>query len=156
MTPALLPGPIKALVLALLVLAVPSVLLGHSAVIPAPGAQVARVGSGAVAALVEPAAGAGFSGPQLVTAVAVGLAESGGRSDALGLNSDGSRDRGPWQINDRAHPDVSDACAFDPPCAAQAAYAISIHGSDWWPWTTYASGKYRQFVPAAEAAVNGR
>src|SRR5215469_18063594 len=68
------------------------------------------------------AQGAG-SGGDPVTATAVALAESGGNPAALGQNPDGSRDRGLWQVNDRAHPDVADACAFDPSCNAQAAYA---------------------------------
>lgn len=103
------------------------------------------------------AKGAGFSGDGLVWAVAVALAESGGRTDAVGVNSDGSRDRGLWQINSRWHPDVSDAQAFAPTSAAAAAYRISNGGKNWTPWAAYtnqsAAGQLsRARVAAGQAA----
>jgi hypothetical protein len=52
-------------------------------------------------------------------------------------NSNGSRDRGLWQINDKAHPDVSDDVAYDPALATAAARQISNNWTDWSPWTTY-------------------
>jgi hypothetical protein len=94
---------------------------------------------------------AGFKGVGLAWAVAVSLAESGGRPDAVNVNKDGSRDRGLWQINDKAHPNVSDAQAFNPATAAQAAYAISSGGSRWTPWNTYAPDN-RNFDPNGPAA----
>jgi len=97
------------------------------------------------------AQGAG-SGGDPVTATAVALAESGGNPAALGQNPDGSRDRGLWQVNDRAHPDVADACAFDPSCNAQAAYAISGGWQDFTPWTTFQTGAYRAFLQQAGTA----
>ncbi len=97
---------------------------------------------------------AGFSGAALVTAVAVALAENSGRIlRAVNTNRDGSRDRGPWQINDRAHPDVSDGCAFDLNCSAQKAYDISSQGRDWKPWTTWTNGAYKQYLQDASAAT---
>jgi murein DD-endopeptidase MepM/ murein hydrolase activator NlpD len=87
------------------------------------------------------------SGGDVSTAVAVALAESGGNPAAVGVNGDGSRDRGLWQINSRWHPEVSDACAFDPSCNARAAYVISNGWTDFGPWTTYSSGAYRQYLP---------
>lgn len=95
---------------------------------------------------------AGSSG-DVTTAVAVALAESSGDSAAVGKNADGSRDRGLWQINDRAHPEVSDACAFDPSCNARAAYTISNGWTDFTPWTTYISGAYQQYLPSASTAL---
>lgn len=82
---------------------------------------------------------AGFRGKALVNAVAVALAESGGRTDAVGVNSDRwhSRDRGLWQINSHWHPEVSDAEAFNPASAARAAYRISSGGGSWSPWATW-------------------
>lgn len=45
-----------------------------------------------------------------------------------------STDRGLFQINDRAHPDVTDACAYDPVCNAKAALRISQGGKNWAAW----------------------
>ena len=93
-------------------------------------------------------------------AVAIAWAESGLRTDAIGYNRDPdthqvlSRDRGLWQINDYWHPDVSDACAFDRYCNAQAMYRISSNGTNWHPWSTYENGAYRQYFAAAMIAVS--
>lgn len=95
---------------------------------------------------------AGAAG-DVTTAVAVALAESGGDTAAVGKNADGSRDRGLWQINDQAHPEVSDSCAFDPACNARAAYTISNGWTDFSAWTVYTTGAYLQFMPQAGTAV---
>lgn len=93
---------------------------------------------------------AGFRGEALVTAVAVGLAESGcnptagNPSGALGL----------WQIHAPAHPSYSTACLYDPQCNANAAWAISSQGTNWNPWTVYTSGAYQSRLPAARSAVD--
>jgi len=102
------------------------------------------------------AAGAGFSGAGLRNAIAVALAESGGRTDAVGTNSDRwhSRDRGLWQINDHWHPEVSDAAAFDPGRAAAAAYRISGGGRDWSPWSTWKNGTAQAQFGRAQLAAN--
>ena len=52
------------------------------------------------------AAAAGFKGDSLVIAVAVALAESSGKSDAMNYNTDGSYDVGMWQINTVHCPDA--------------------------------------------------
>lgn len=95
------------------------------------------------------AAGGGFRGKALTRAVAVALAESGGNSQAVNVNSDAtrSRDRGLWQINSRWHPEVSDAQAFNPTDAARAAFRISSGGRDWSPWAAW---------PTAAGAQLGR
>ena len=99
---------------------------------------------------------AGFSGAALVTAVAISLAENSGRSlTAVNTNFDGSRDRGPWQINDKAHPEVSDACAFSLDCSAGAAFQISSQGRTWQPWTVWNTGAYKRYLPDAQGAVGG-
>lgn len=71
-------------------------------------------------------------------AAAVALAESGGRPDATNQsNSDGSVDRGLWQINS-IHGAQS---TYDPVANARAAVAISSGGTNWRPWcVTYANG----------------
>lgn len=103
---------------------------------------------------------AGFSGAGLVTAIAVALAESGGNPSAVGNNRNGagrvtSVDRGLWQINSVFHAEITNACAFDPKCAAQAAFRISARGSNWTPWATFNSGAYRQFLARANTAAGG-
>src|SRR5262249_34126977 len=45
--------------------------------------------------------------------------ESNFYEEVVGTNPDGSKDRGIWQINDRAHPDCSDAVAFNYKLATQ-------------------------------------
>ena len=96
---------------------------------------------------------AGFTGENLVVAVAVAMAESRCDPAARGVNPGHSIDRGLWQINDYYHPDVDDACAYDALCNARAAYRISDHGTDWTPWTTYRQGTYRQYTSQARAAI---
>jgi hypothetical protein len=104
---------------------------------------------------------AGFDATgNLVTAVAVGLAESGCNPSARGTNPptsgcpNGSVDRGLWQINNCYHPEISDACAYDAQCNANAAYTISSAGTNWTPWSTYTSGAYRTYLSQAQTAVN--
>jgi len=46
-------------------------------------------------------------------AVRVAKCESGLKPSAVGVNKDGSRDRGLFQINDKWHPEIDDATAFD-------------------------------------------
>jgi Lysozyme like domain len=109
--------------------------------------------------LVVAAAQAGFTGQGLRLAVAVGLAESGGDPAARNPNPPtpgcpaGSTDRGAWQLNNCYHPEVTDACADQLACAAEATYRISAAGSDWHQWTTYTSGAYHAQLPAADQAL---
>lgn len=91
---------------------------------------------------------AGFSGRALDTIVAIARAESGFNTSAQGRNTDGSIDRGLVQINNRWHPEVSDSCAYDPACSMTQAYRISSRGTNFGTWTTYTSGRYRQYLTA--------
>lgn len=100
-----------------------------------------------VAAATGYAGQAGFKGSSLQTIVAIAQAESGLNTTALNAsNADGSHDRGILQINNRAHPNVGDACAFDPTCAFQAGYQISSQGTNFNPWVTYTSGAYKKYM----------
>ncbi|WP_163508214.1 lytic transglycosylase domain-containing protein [Fodinicola acaciae] len=99
---------------------------------------------------------AGFDKSHAVTAVAVALAESGGWTRAVLLNTDCTRDRGLWQINSYWHPEVTDAMAFDPAKNAAAAYRISGQGSAWTQWSTYNNGAYKAHLDEAQAAVYGQ
>lgn len=106
------------------------------------------------AQIADVAAGAGFTGTGLRDAVAVALAESGGNTAAVGVNSDAwrSRDRGLWQINSHWHPEVSDAQAFNPASCAAAAFRISAGGTDWHQWATWPTAASAQFGRAQLAA----
>jgi hypothetical protein len=105
-----------------------------------------------VAQLYALAASTGFADP--ITAAAIAMAESGGNPDAVGDTSItppyGSV--GLWQINVAAHPQYDPQSLHDPTTNAQAALAISSGGTTFTPWSTFNSGAYQQFVPAAQAA----
>lgn len=106
------------------------------------------------AQLADYATKAGFPQTEINTAVGVALAESGGNPKAHnGTPPDNSY--GPWQINmygslgparRKQFGISSNDALYDPATNAKAAYAI-YQGSGWKAWTTYTSGKYKQYVP---------
>ena len=98
---------------------------------------------------------AGFRGDGLVKVIAIGWAESSFIPDNFNIhdNIPPSRDRGLWEINDFYHKEVSDACAYDPACAAGQVYQISKGGTDWHEWTTYGGIRYNHELPYAQAAA---
>jgi hypothetical protein len=97
---------------------------------------------------------AGWRDENLIKAVAVALAESGGYTEATNTNSDGSIDRGLWQLNNKYQPQVSDACAFDPACATREAYKIYRDRSYTFnPWAAYTSGAYKKHLAAATRGI---
>ncbi len=103
---------------------------------------------------------AGFRGQSLITAVAVALAESGGRSDAIGDKNykvQGEQSVGPWQVNYRPayanDPWRDPKKNLDPAFNAQAAFAISSQGSNFAPWTMYKNGGYKKFLGQAQQAA---
>jgi peptidoglycan hydrolase CwlO-like protein len=101
---------------------------------------------------------AGFTGSNLVIAVAVALAESAGNANARGDVTIGGS-FGLWQVYCKAHPhlippDNPDSVAwYDPYQNARWAYDISSGGGDWHPWSTYKHGTYQAFMDKARAAV---
>jgi len=110
----------------------------------------------------------GNYGGNLVTATAVCVAESGGNATIYYCDGNGtvgtyppvtcpggSYDRGLWQVNSKAWPKVTDACAFQPTCNANAAYAISAEGATFSPWAVYDGTGYTRYLGAAQTAVNG-
>jgi hypothetical protein len=99
---------------------------------------------------------AGFpAGTSQAEGLAICQAESGRDPNAKHVNTDGSIDRGIWQINDKAHPDVSDATAFDPVLSTRAALSISKGGTDYGPWSTFTNGAYKAHLEAAKVALDG-
>jgi hypothetical protein len=75
---------------------------------------------------------------------AIAMAESGGNTTATDMDSNGSIDRGLWQINS-VHGTQS---TYDVMGNARAAIAISNNGNNWTPWTTFNNGAYQQFLQA--------
>lgn len=104
---------------------------------------------------------AGFRGDALTRAVAVALAESSGRPRAHNARPPDDS-YGLWQINmlgalgparrEQLHL-ASDTALFDPAANARAAYAISSHGKNWQPWSTFTNGSYRQHLAVASRAA---
>ena len=94
---------------------------------------------------------AGFRGDGLVKAIAIGWAESSFIPDNFNIHNNvpPSRDRGLWEINDFYHKEVTDACAYNPTCAAGEVYRISKGGTDWREWTTYLGDRYNYEYPFA-------
>lgn len=98
---------------------------------------------------------AGFSGNDLNTAVAIALAESGGRPvtynpETAAGTPDGEGSYGLWQIYLHAHPEYAYANLYDPQTNANAAYALYQSAGGFSPWATYNSGAYVAFLtPAA-------
>jgi hypothetical protein len=118
----------------------------------------------------------GYYAGDLVTAAAVCGGESGGDPRLYVCDENGtvvgqgefvpgqpincpagttSYDRGLWQLNSVAASSTSDACAFNPVCNAGAAYLASDRGTNFSPWSSYDSDKYRTWIdPAQTAATN--
>jgi len=99
------------------------------------------------------AANAGFSGADLVTAVAIALAESSGNPNAIGdVNLGGSI--GLWQIYLPDHPEYSAPGLFDPQANADAAFAIyQAAGNSFSPWTTFKTGAYTENLSVSAPPV---
>lgn len=105
------------------------------------------------------AANAGFTGDDLVTAVAVALAESSGNPQAHGDQGLGSGrgSFGLWQIYSDAHPEYGPDFTqlYDPQTNANAAFAIyQAAGNRFTPWSTYKGGQYEAHLSDATAAVS--
>jgi hypothetical protein len=109
------------------------------------------------------AAAAGAADPD--TAAAVALAETDGTGDSKAHNPIPPDDSyGPWQINmlGPLGPDrrkklgiTSNTQLYDPLVNARAMVMISSGGSNFRPWTTYTSGKYKKYLKGATAAPGG-
>jgi len=117
----------------------------------------------------------GYYSGDLVTAVAVCVAESAGDPLRYVCDQNGSvigqgeyvpgkpvkcpagytsYDRGLWQLNNVSDASVSDKCAFNPTCNAGAAYApASEYGTSFAPWSSYDSDAYASAIDLAQAAV---
>lgn len=103
---------------------------------------------------------AGFDGEDLITAVAIALAESSGNASAynpeVAANTPTGRGSyGLWQIYRKAHPEFDDWDLYDPSNNASAAYSIySNSGSRFTAWSTFKSSAYVSHLPVVRREVN--
>ena len=105
---------------------------------------------------------AGWNAEDAILATAISLAENGSGNPAAlsGVNHNGSRDLGLWQINSAWWPQFGGQTALiDPWRNAQAAYYIFTR-QHWCAWSTYEercgpghNGSYRAFLARARAAA---
>lgn len=79
---------------------------------------------------------------------AIAMAESGGRQRATNKNTNGSIDRGLWQINSSHSQFDPQRLLDDPHYNAKAAVAIE-RSQGLGAWSTYNNGAYRQFLNSA-------
>ena len=100
---------------------------------------------------------AGFTGNDVVIAIAVAGAESSYQPTETHLNTNGSTDYGEWQINS-VHPDVLAIGDWrkvtDNAAMAHAIFADAVRSgrSGWSPWATFNSGRYLSWLPQAQQA----
>jgi hypothetical protein len=106
------------------------------------------------------ASSAGFSGDDLVTAIAVALAESSGNPNAYNPEiaagtPSGKGSYGLWQIYLKAHPEFEGRNLYDPQTNAIAAYSVYRgRGGNFLPWSTFKNGAYMSHLDAAYDALN--
>ena len=81
---------------------------------------------------------AGGSPGAAFMAAEIATAESSGQQNSTDYNSNGTVDRGYWQINS-----IWPGSTYDPMGNARAAVQISNNGTNWGPWTTYKTGAYQ-------------
>ena len=97
---------------------------------------------------------AGFTGSNLVTAVAVAGAESSYSPTETYHNSNGTTDHGLWQINDVNAAALAIGDWRDPATNGRMAMMIwKAAGNSWHPWTTFNSGAYLSHLAEARTAV---
>jgi hypothetical protein len=107
---------------------------------------------------------AGFTSTGLLTSIAVVLAESGGRTNAIGdvdVPRPGDSSGGVFQINTMWHPECypggnynDKSIVFNPIKSAVEAFRISDGGTNWSQWSTFNNGWYLKYLDRAAIAVS--
>lgn len=92
----------------------------------------------------------------LAVCVAIAKAESSGQTDATNSNSNGTSDKGLWQINDVHNDKLAGQDRFDQNVNAKLMMMISNSGTNWQPWSTYNNGAYQRYLGEAMTAVAGK
>lgn len=108
--------------------------------------------------IADVARAAGFSGDDLITAVAIAMAESGGDAHAYNPEEQagtppGMGSYGLWQIYLWAHPEFAGWDLYDPAQNARAAYQIYARTGDFRAWSTYKNQAYARYLPDVQAEV---
>src|SRR5215475_11156404 len=108
--------------------------------------------------IVNLAASAGFTGPDLGTAAAIALAESGGNPQAYNPElaagtPQGQGSYGLWQIYLKAHPQFNPQQLLDPQANASAAFQVYSEAGGFRPWTTYTNNKYLAFLDQVNQTI---
>lgn len=111
------------------------------------------------AQIAQLAANAGFDGNDLITAVAIALAESGGDTQAYNPETKagtpaGFGSYGLWQIYRKAHPEFGPWNLFDPNQNAAAAFSV-YNSQGFGAWSAFKSGAYLRYMGTASQAVGG-
>lgn len=75
-------------------------------------------------------------------ASAIAMAESGGKSNATDNDSNGTTDKGLWQIN-TSNGALS---TYNPLANARSAVQLSDNGTNWSDWVTYTTGEYLRYM----------
>lgn len=110
-----------------------------------------------MASIAQHAANAGFTGADLITAVAVAYAESGGdpsryNPETAAGTPTGMGSYGLWQIYRKAHPEFAGWDLYDPAVNARAAYAVwKQAGRSFRPWSTFQHGSQLKYIERAQA-----
>jgi hypothetical protein len=103
---------------------------------------------------------AGFDDSNVIDAVAVALAESGGNVNAYNPEvaagtPTGLGSYGLWQIYEKAHPEFQALDLTDPQINARAAFSVYSHaGRSFHPWSTWKHGTYTAYLAAAQGAYD--
>lgn len=96
---------------------------------------------------------AGVSGQNIAIATAIALAESGGNPQATSpVNSNGTVDKGLWQINSVHTALISGHDVYDPAQNAAMMFSLSNGGTKWTAWSTYKNGAYLRYMAQASGA----
>lgn len=109
-----------------------------------------------VTEIFELAKTAGFRGGDLRIAVAIALAESGGKVTAYNpeiqaKTPQGKGSYGLWQIYLKVHPEFAAWNLFDPAQNAMAAYKVYLAaGKSFYPWSTYGSNAMAAYLPQVD------
>ena len=112
--------------------------------------------------IVALAAGAGFVGDDLTTAVSIALAESGGDPQAYNPERaantpQGYGSFGLWQIYLKAHPEYKGKNLFDPQLNALAAFSVyRSAGNSFSPWSTFKNGAYVAHVDVVNSVIGAQ
>jgi len=97
--------------------------------------------------LYQYAKNAGFTGQALDTIVAIAQRESGGYTQAICVNYDGSVDSGVLQFNSNQPPvSITQAEAFDPQTAFDKAF-LAVQSRGFQPWAVYNTGMIQNVSP---------